>query len=100
MKKIGLSILCGTFAFATIAQNVLTIEDEKISLEEFKAVFYKNNNNAELTKEYLDEYMQLFANFKLKVRNADELGLDTVSAFITELSGYQKQLPKPYLKNK
>ena len=100
MKKIGLSILCGAFALATIAQNVLTIEDEKISLEEFKAVFYKNNNNTELTKEYLDEYMELFVNFKLKVRNADELGLDTVSAFITELSGYQKQLAKPYLKNK
>jgi len=100
MKKIGLSILCGAFALATMAQNVLTIENEKISLEEFKAVFYKNNNNTELTKEYLDEYMQLFVNFKLKVRNADELGLDTVSAFITELSGYQKQLAKPYLKNK
>ena len=100
MKKIGLSILCGVFALVATAQNVLTIEDEKISLEEFKSVFYKNNNNTELTKEYLDEYMQLFVNFKLKVRNADELGLDTVSAFITELSGYQKQLAKPYLKNK
>ena len=100
MKKIGLSILCGVFALAATAQNVLTIEDEKISLEEFKSVFYKNNNNTELTKDYLDEYMQLFVNFKLKVRNADELELDTVSAFITELSGYQKQLAKPYLKNK
>ena len=92
MKKIGLSILYGAFALATIAQNVLTIEDEKISLEEFKAVFYKNNDNTELTKEYLDEYMELFVNFKLKVRNADELGLDTVAAFITELSGYQNTI--------
>ena len=100
MKKIGLSILCGVFALVATAQNVLTIEDEKISLEEFKSVFYKNNNSTELTKDYLDEYMQLFVNFKLKVRNADELELDTVSAFITELSGYQKQLAKPYLKNK
>ena len=99
MKKIGLSIICGTFALATIAQNVLTIEDDKISLKEFKAVFYKNNNNTELTKEYLDEYMELFVNFKLKVRNADELGLDTISSFITELSGYKKQLAKPYLRN-
>ena len=100
MKRIGLIILCGTFAIATMAQNVLTIENEKISLEEFKAVFYKNNNNTVLTKEYLDEYMELFVNFKLKVRNADELGLDTVSDFITELSGYTKQLAKPYLRNK
>ena len=100
MKKIGLSILCGAFVLATTAQNLLTIEDENISLEEFKTVFYKNNNNTEITKEYLDEYMELFVNFKLKVRNADELGLDTVSAFITELSGYRRQLAKPYLKNK
>ncbi len=100
MKKIGLSILCGAFALATTAQNLLTIEDENISLEEFKTVFYKNNNNTELTKEYLDEYMELFVNFKLKVRNADELGLDTVAAFITELDGYRTQLAKPYLKNK
>jgi len=100
MKKIGLSILCGAFALATTAQDLLTIENEKISLEEFKTVFYKNNNNTELTKEYLDEYMELFVNFKLKVRNADELSLDTVAAFITELDGYKKQLAKPYLKNK
>ena len=32
MKKIALSILYGVFAFTTIAQNVLTIEDEKISV--------------------------------------------------------------------
>ncbi len=100
MKKIGLSILCGAFALATTAQDLLTIENESISLEEFKTVFYKNNNNTELTKEYLDEYMELFVNFKLKVRNADELGLDTVAAFITELDGYRTQLAKPYLKNK
>jgi len=100
MKKIGLSILCGAFALATTAQNLLTIEDENISLEEFKSVFYKNNNNTELTKEYLEEYMELFVNFKLKVREADELGLDTVQAFVTELSGYRKQLAKPYLINK
>ena len=100
MKKIGLSILCGAFALVISAQNVLTIDSQNISLEEFKNVFNKNNNNTELTKEYLDEYMQLFVNFKLKVKEADELGLDTIAAFISELDGYRIQLAKPYLKNK
>ena len=100
MKKIGLSILCGAFALVISAQNVLTIDSQYISLEEFNNVFYKNNNNTELTKEYLDEYMQLFVNFKLKVKEADELGLDTITAFISELDGYRIQLAKPYLKNK
>jgi len=100
MKKIGLSILCGAFALVITAQDVLTIDSQNISLEEFNNVFYKNNNNTELTKEYLDEYMQLFVNFKLKVKEADELGLDTIGAFISELDGYRIQLAKPYLKNK
>ena len=100
MKKIGLSILCGAFALVISAQDVLTIDSQNISLEEFNNVFYKNNNNTELTKEYLDEYMQLFVNFKLKVKEADELGLDTIAAFISELDGYRIQLAKPYLKNK
>ena len=100
MKKIGLSILCGAFALVTLAQDVLTIENKKISLEEFKNVFYKNNNDTELTKKYLDEYMELFVNFKLKVREADELGMDTIAAFVSELDGYRLQLAKPYLKNK
>ena len=100
MKKIGLSILCGAFALVISAQNVLTIDSQNISLEEFKNVFYKNNNNTELTKEYLDEYMQLFVNFKLKVKEANELGLDTVTSFINELDGYRVQLTKPYLRNK
>ena len=100
MKKIGLSILCGVFAFAISAQDLLTIDNQNISLDEFKNVFYKNNNNTELTKEYLDEYMQLFVNFKLKVKEADELGLDTIESFISELDGYRIQLAKPYLKNK
>ena len=100
MKKIGLSILYGAFSLVITAQDVLTIDSQNISLEEFNNVFEKNNNKTELTKEYLDEYMQLFVNFKLKVKEADELGLDTLSAFISELDGYRIQLAKPYLKNK
>ena len=47
-------------------------------------------------KKSLDEYVDLFINFKLKVREAEDLGLDTVTAFQTELAGYREQLAKPY----
>ena len=99
MKKVGLSFVLGAFFLMSNAQDVLTIADKNISLEEFKGVFYKNNHNTAITKEYLEDYMNLFINFKLKVREAEELGLDTNSSFITELEGYRKQLAKPYLKN-
>lgn len=99
MNKLSLSIVLSVFVLITNAQNVLQIEGENVSLEEFKNIFYKNNNNVDITKEYLDEYMELFVNFKLKVREAEELGLDTNLSFINELEGYRKQLAKPYLKN-
>ena len=100
MKKLSLIIVLAFLVLITSAQNVLTISERKISLDEFKSVFFKNNYSKEITKEYLDEYMDLFVNFKLKVIEAQELGLDTNQSFIQELEGYRKQLAKPYLRNK
>ena len=79
--------------------NLLEIENESISLDEFKNIFNKNNDDQIIDKEYLDEYIELFINFKLKVREARELGLDTLATLIGELEGYRKQLAKPYLRD-
>lgn len=76
---------------------VLTIEDETVTLADFEAVFRKNNRDTAITAEALDEYMELFINFKLKVREAREEGLDTTASFLRELSGYRRQLSRPYL---
>ena len=94
MRKVGLSLLFSAIALYNTAQDVLTIANNNISLEEFKTVFYKNNHNTDINKSYLDEYMELFINFKLKVREAEELKMDTIPTFINELEGYKKQLAK------
>lgn len=89
------------FQISAIAQDksaaVLTVDGEATSLEEFENIFRKNNRDSAITREALDEYMELFINFKLKVKEARELGLDTVSKFKTELDGYRTQLARPYL---
>ena len=86
--------------YVSVGQTVLTIDNTNIDIEEFKNVFYKNNNESIITKEYLDEYMDLFINFKLKVKAAEDLMMDTIPSFINELNGYKKQLAQPYLRNK
>ncbi len=99
MKKITL-LLSFLLTFNVFSQDILLeIEDDKITLGEFKHIFNKNNDNPNIDKEYLDEYIELFINFKLKVREAKELGFDTISTFIDELEGYRKQLAKPYLRD-
>lgn len=71
--------------------------DEKISKAEFARVYKKNNSGEMVTKSTVEEYLDLYINFKLKVKEAEARGLDTVSSFVKELSGYRKQLAKPYL---
>ena len=82
------------------SQNILQIGNKNISLVEFENIFYKNNYNDTIDKQYLDEYIELFINFKLKVLEAESLYMDTISTFIEELDGYKEQLAKPYLRNK
>ena len=100
MKKSILTLVLFFVLNFIYAQSVLTIEGHNISLDEFKSIFYKNNHDVEISKKYLDEYMTLFVNFKLKVREAESMGLDTISSFIQELDGYKKQLSAPYLQDK
>jgi len=100
MRKIILLILTVIININVYSQdNLLEIENESISLDEFNNIFNKNNDNQVIDKKYLDEYIELFINFKLKVREAKELGYDTLSSFVDELEGYRKQLAKPYLRD-
>ncbi len=79
---------------------LLTVEGQNITLSEFEAVYRKNNRDAVVDQKDLKEYLDLYINFRLKVREAEQLGLDTLKKFKEELKGYQKQLTKPYLTDK
>lgn len=77
---------------------ILNVAGEEISRSEFLNVYMKNNVNSEvLDRKSLEEYMELYINFRLKVKEAEALGLDTVRSFKEELAGYRKQLAQPYL---
>lgn len=80
---------------------LMTIGTTKVTVSEFENVFHKNNtkDGASDTKS-LNDYVDLFVNFKLKVKEAEELGLDTAKSFKEELGGYRKQLAQPYLTDK
>jgi peptidyl-prolyl cis-trans isomerase SurA len=99
MKRISLLIVATFFIFNLNAQNetILTIDGENVSKLDFEYVFKKNNTNTAITTEELDEYMELFINYKLKVREAEDLGMDTMPTFVKELQGYRAQLAAPYL---
>ena len=80
-----------------IENYVLKVGNELVTLDDFTHVYGKNNRDSVYTIDALDEYMELFVNFKLKVMEAESLGMDTVPAFVKELAGYRSQLARPYL---
>ena len=102
MKKILLLTLCIVNCALCInlkAQDevLMTINGEPITKAEFEYIYNKNNSDNAIDKKTLDEYVDLFVNFKLKVAEAKTQGLDTLKTFKRELNGYRKQLAKPYL---
>ena len=106
MKKRTLGILTfSAISISSIAQNgdpvIMKINDKAVYKSEFENV-YKKNSGKEINKEQksVKEYVDLFSTFKMKVFEAEANGLDTNSAFKTELGGYRKQLAAPYLTDK
>lgn len=68
---------------------------------EFERLLYKNKPSREpLSEKEVREYLELYINFKLKVKEAMLARLDTNASFVTELAGYRKQLAAPYLTDK
>jgi peptidyl-prolyl cis-trans isomerase SurA len=99
-KSLLLIVLAAILATGLLGQEspvLMTIGDEEVSLEEFKRIYRKNNNESSLNRQDPETYLELFVNFKVKVKEAETLGMDTTTKFINELEGYRKQLAKPYL---
>ncbi len=80
---------------------VMKINGEPVTKSEFLSVYFKNNTTSKKVEaSTLNEYLDLYINFRLKVKEAEALKLDTISIFTNELSGYRKQLAQPYLIDK
>lgn len=98
IKKIFF-IACFLCIYAVNAQEkaLIEFENEKVTKSEFIRIYQKNNSGEMVRKSTVDEYLELYINFKLKVMEAKDKGLDTLSLFKRELAGYRAQLARPYL---
>jgi peptidyl-prolyl cis-trans isomerase SurA len=94
------------FSTALLAQPKKAVSDKplftaagtSVSTDEFIYTYRKNhqNNPRDFTEEKINEYLQLFINFKLKVAEARARGLDTTAKFNSEFKTYREELKKPY----
>lgn len=103
MNKYFLIAVFSLCFFASKAQNpndevLFTVENDPVYVSEFTRVF---NKNIDLVKDEsqkdVDEYLKLFINYKLKLKEAEALGLDKKPSYLNELSSYKLQLASNYL---
>src|SRR5690349_6761760 len=79
-------------------QTLFSVASEPVTTDEFIYLYKKNHQAKEdFTQQKIEEYLALFINFKLKVKEARFRGIDTTAAFVKEFNSYKEELKKPYL---
>lgn len=96
-----LTLLIG-LAVSLTAQDgnevLFSVAGNPVTVDEFDYIYSKTNGkNADYSSKSLEEYLDLYIKFKLKVQKAHDLQLDTIPALKEELAGYRRQLADAYL---
>lgn len=99
-----LLLFLGISVYAQISDTstIINIDGEKISKAEFLNMYQKNSasNQSKIDRNDLREYLDLFINYKLKLKEAKKLGLDTTKTFLEETNKYRQQLAEPYINDR
>jgi len=104
--RVLFSIAVGVGAVLTVfsanAQTLFTYGPNAVSKEEFLRVYQKNNvqKKPDFSAKSVNEYVDLYSLFRMKVKEAEQIHLDTTAAVRSELSNYKGQLARTYLSDK
>jgi peptidyl-prolyl cis-trans isomerase SurA len=97
----ALSIVCLLPVLLAGQKNdpvLFTVHKTPVHVSEFSYIYAKTNGqNADFSRKSLEEYLDLYVKFKLKVQKARDMQIDTVPSLKSELDGYRRQLADSYL---
>lgn len=101
MNKQLLSVAIAVSSIFTVGANnddpvLMTVNGKSVPLSEFEYLYNKNNSQ-QLQQQTIDEYLDMFVTYKLKVADAEALGIDTTATFNAEFNNYKRDLAAPYL---
>ena len=105
MRSIKLSVLPFLLLLSSVAlfaqQEVLfSVDGNDVTKEEFLYIYSKSNKEVSFDKASVDEYLELYKNFKLKVHEGKEESYDESKMYQQELKVYRDQLAKSYIVDK
>jgi len=74
---------------------IMTVAGVDVPRSEFEYSYNKNNTDGVIDKKTVEEYVDLFINYKLKVQAALDAKYDTLSSFKKEFAQYRDQQVLP-----
>lgn len=77
---------------------LMTVDGRPVHISEFEYLYNKNNSQ-QVQKQSLDEYLQMFTDYKLKVADAEHAGLQDTPDFQNEYRNFRVELAAPYLRD-
>ncbi|MBO4810523.1 MAG: peptidyl-prolyl cis-trans isomerase [Prevotella sp.] len=104
MKKIILAALFAAAPYAAILSQsqandptIMVVNGQPVPRSEFEYSYNKNNSEGVIDKKSIEEYVDLFINYKLKVAAALDAHYDTLSSYKKEFAQYRDQQVMPML---
>ena len=95
-KLFSVLLLAVTAAHAQKADPIImTVAGVDVPRSEFEYSYNKNNTDGVIDKKTVEEYVDLFVNYKLKVQAALDAKYDTLTSFKTEFAQYRDQQVLP-----
>lgn len=94
---IGTGIAAGALmAYAAKDPVIMTVNGVDVPLSEFEYLYHKNTQQ-QVDPQPLEDYVEMFKIYKLKVADALASGVDTLPKFIRDMEQYKRELSAPYL---
>lgn len=100
MRKLTLTCFIALIVTNSLfAQTLFTFGGTPVEKEEFLRVYKKNaiSQQPDFSNGALREYLDLYSLFRMKVKEAEEQHMDTITSIQYELGNYRKQLAQTYL---
>ncbi|MGN0282738.1 MAG: peptidylprolyl isomerase [Prevotella sp.] len=99
IRKLSFAFLILSASTANAQTNdddvVMTVNGSPVTRSEFVYSYNKNNGEGVIDRKTVEEYAELYVNYRLKVAAAMEARLDTMTSFLNEYAQYRDRQVLP-----
>ena len=100
MNKLLVTLLAGAAVVSASAKPkdpvLMTVDGQPVTLSEFEYLYHKNADQ-QLEQESVEQYLQRFIDYKLKVAQARHERQDTTAEYRKDFRQYRRELSLPFL---